>query len=316
MKPQIEISPEQLGSFFRALRAEDKACLHPTGCDSKVTSRAHSISRSKSLGLIAEDGHIIAPEIVFGVDDTYGIHIKSPFRSVSWKKATTFAGMCQPHDSEMFARLDNQTPDWDDPEYLFLTSYRGILKEINLHRSANALFDAQGVNMAEHPATFITNFQSERSYDYKAYWDQIILFDTPDWDEIEHEVFILSDMTPSVAATQLVSLDDIAPLLSPSMVLSIIPEENRTIILFSCTKEEAPFVRKYLQQHLPEPTHPSFPMLLSRLLLQHCGNIAIAPSFWRSLPKERQILIEDYFMHTHLANNHNFPAEGLNLFHK
>ena len=316
MKPQIEISPEQIGSFFSSLKAEDRTCLHPTGCDAKVKSRAHSISRSKSLGLIAEEGHIISPEIVFGIDDTFGIHIKSPFRRVGWMKATTFAGMCQPHDSEMFARLDNEIPDWDDPEYLFLTSYRGILKEINLHRSAGALFDTQGINMAEHPATFITNFQSERSYDYKEYWDQIILLNKPDWDEIEHKIFILDDMIPSVAATQLVSLDDIAPLLSPSMVLSIIPEENRTIILFSYTKEEAPFARNYLKQHLPEFTHPSFTMLLSRLLLQHCGNIAIAPSFWSSLSKRRQILIEDYFMHTHLANNHNFPAEDLNLFRK
>lgn len=314
--PWVTSMPDysNLDLFFKSVKAKDRQCLHPSGCSTNVKNRAHSISRSKVLSLLELDGHVITTKVDFKISPEYGLYILSPFRSVGWKEASTFTGMCQMHDSELFERLDTGQPNWSDPEYQFLTAYRGILKQVNQHRNASAMLSTMGIKLGLFDK-YKTSLNSENTQQYKKYWDQILISDFPNWEEIEHTVFSIDNLGPSVAATQLVSIDDIHPFLPPNMVISVIPEKNKTICLFSYTREEAPFVKQYLNGHLPNSAeNASFTKLLSRLLLQHCDNIIISPDFWKSIHDNTKVLIEDYFIHTLLANNHTFPSDNLNLF--
>lgn len=303
-----------LDLFFKSVKAKDRQCLHPSGCSTNVKNRAHSISRNKVLSLLELDGHVITTKMNYEFSQKYGLTILSPFRSVGWNEASTFTGMCQPHDAELFESLDTGQPNWYDPKYQFLTAYRGILKQVNQHRNANAIQTAMEIKLSSFDM-YKASLNLENTQKYKKYWDQILISNSPNWEEIEHTVFLIDNLYPSVAATQLVSIDDIHPLFPPNMVISVIPEKNRTICLFSYTREEAPFVKQYLDRHLPNSAeNTSFTKLLSRLLLQHCDNIIISPNFWMSIHDNNKILIEDYFIHTLLANNHTFPADNLNLF--
>ena len=312
-----EIDTTKLEHFFESIKAQDTSCLHPSGCDEQAIM-AHSISKKRTLSLLKEDGHVVSVKKEYNFHPEYGLYMNSPFQKMGVaKQASIFTGMCNQHDKEIFVRLDGAQNDWNDPEYLFLTAYRGILLELNMYKNLLAIFGKQKIDISLNLLT--QNYYSchEKTDEYKRYWDQIFLSETPIWEEIVHTVVILDDIEPSIAASQLVSLDDIHPLYPPNMVISVIPETNRTAVIFSYTKEESDLVKKYLDKHLPSmEENKKFTSLLSRLLLQHCGNIMISPKFWYSISREKRIEIEDYFIYTYESNNHNHTAEHLNLFYR
>lgn len=92
---------------------------------SGAIARAHTISKSKSLSLIADRGHVVSlkPDhrtLAFQGDYTE--------REVGINRASTFTGFCSFHDQKFFQPLDLANEKWS-AEQSFLASYRTFCRE-------------------------------------------------------------------------------------------------------------------------------------------------------------------------------------------
>jgi len=122
----VAVPNELLQSFFERSKLRFGRCLAPgMNCNDRAI-QSHSIQNSQTLDLLVRDGHVKA--LTKKIDKDTGPLID--FNDVGRNQATTFCGFCARHDSEIFKAIDTNVFRADDPEHLFLTSYRAVaLKE-------------------------------------------------------------------------------------------------------------------------------------------------------------------------------------------
>ena len=94
-------------------------------CD-RSAIRAHSIQNARIIDLLAKDGHVIAPRM--------NITKEGPavnFELIGRNQASTFTGMCNAHDTEMFSPLESKELNFNDQEQLFLLAHRSATRELH-----------------------------------------------------------------------------------------------------------------------------------------------------------------------------------------
>ena len=118
--------PEELAEFFRTRKIEFGRCLEPTMQCGQPAIRAHSIQNRQTITLLEEDNHVLAwqPRFTQAGPDI-------ALRRIGRNDASTFAGFCNRHDTDLFRPLDTKPLDGADREQLFLLAYRGITCELH-----------------------------------------------------------------------------------------------------------------------------------------------------------------------------------------
>lgn len=93
------LSNEEIFKFQKKFFSEG-LCLHRNvdSCKSPTSIQSHSISRKKSLSAIAENNHVFGMKLEFKG--------KMEFKKIGLRQASTFAGFCEKHDSELFASFE------------------------------------------------------------------------------------------------------------------------------------------------------------------------------------------------------------------
>lgn len=92
-------------------------CFFSDKCQAKAI-KAHSIQNKGVLEELAENGHVIMPQIIQNLDNIPRLE----FNEVGKNKATTFTGLCKQHDNMLFKPIDDNPFDPSDEEHLFLLS--------------------------------------------------------------------------------------------------------------------------------------------------------------------------------------------------
>jgi hypothetical protein len=105
-------------------RWKHTTCLHPNASKANCGKiiDAHSIQRSSSLKEIIDEHN----EVKGFTLDSIGNFI---IRSIGWRKASTFTGFCNIHDSEIFRPIETEE-FIGSPEQCFLLAYRSLCREI------------------------------------------------------------------------------------------------------------------------------------------------------------------------------------------
>jgi hypothetical protein len=121
---------EHLQNMLERTRREfaRKYCLHPeapSGCSNRIVA-SHSVQRAILEKYLAENGHVVQIKITAHVDPV-GLLAKPD--KVGLNKATTFAGFCSKHDSELFRPLESSIFDFE-PKQIALLGYRSACREL------------------------------------------------------------------------------------------------------------------------------------------------------------------------------------------
>ena len=122
MKPK----PEELAEFFRTRKIEFGRCLELTMQCGQPAIRAHSIQNRQTIALPEQDHHVLAWQPRF-----FQAGPDIALRRIGRNDASTFAGFCNQHDTELFRPLDTKPFDGADRDQLFLLDYRGITCELH-----------------------------------------------------------------------------------------------------------------------------------------------------------------------------------------
>ena len=312
---------ELFSSLFKIDKAGFHRCLEPTMQCQNAAIRAHSIQNSRVLDLLVDNGHVVG--FKRRVDIKSGPTIE--FGLIGRNEAATFAGLCADHDRAIFAPIDTQEIDRNNPQLLFLLAYRSVLRE--LHATMEGAVKVQsgylkrvelGICPGDQPSE-VGLFAVERmmvSYEtfmYKAKYDKVLL--TGSFDSIQHDAVLLEDQLPTIAASALFSIDKLR--VDDDIVrvaLNILPvHKNATVVLFSYLSKDAPLARSELDRILNTAGHYQ-KYELSRTLLSYCENFVIAPAYFSTWTTRKKKVVREYYARTILSNDLSYEDEDLFLF--
>jgi hypothetical protein len=265
---------------------------------------------------MAKDGHVIFPKMKINIDGP----LEVKFELLGVNNATTFSGLCSKHDTELFQEID-ELPDPSNPKHLFLLAYRAVVREYHVVLQNAVRFQSTlhkrvevGISSPHFPDAFgmhatqaIANFIETRHY--KKQFDEAFL--QSNWASLTHHVKVLDNQRPSVAVNSMFSLEQIDRDDTPRVFLNVYPARGATIVVFSTTKKDSGRVASFLSRVLHSEQF-LFCYLLSKLILQNCDNIVLAPDFWLSLAVEQQTAIERYFVET--IENYVMESEDQRLY--
>lgn len=301
MKPE----PEDLAEFFRTRKIGFGRCLEPTmQCDHPAI-RAHSIQNRQTITLLEQDNHVFAWQPRFSQDGP-----EIALRRIGRNDASTFAGFCNQHDTELFKPLDTKPLDAADREQFFLLAYRGITCELHAIMTGVAqlqsLYTARVERGADSPDSSSPAGQkaveqmllSWATWRYRhSYYDEPLLRQS--FDEVEHDIIDLNDQAPCLAASSFITVRDVP--LNEDLVgvaINILPvSSTRTIAAFSYAKKDQGSVRAALDRVLGSGGHVQ-KYELSKLVLSRISNVLISPRHFGQWREERRKKIADAFVRT------------------
>lgn len=307
-------------------RSELRRCLwyvleegQPTFCTNPPI-RAHSVQNGWILDLLAEDGHVIAPELRIDLQEGPQYDLKEVGRN----RATTFAGLCSEHDDALFSPIEKTPLDLSNPEHRFLLAYRATFYELHAAMMAGSTtqlaYQKRLEVGVEEPNTMTAAglLATQRlvvayeTWQYKSIYDEA--YTTRDFDALEHDVIELDVAAPTLAASGLFSVGSDSRDVLVGVCLTILPvAPTSTSVLVS-----------YLRGHRRRVRHELYPMLktrgekqkfeISRRLLNECSNFVLSPAFVRSWSPERRARILELFVRTMFKNDLAASHPDLNLF--
>ena len=229
------------------------------------------------------------------------------FKRVGKNNATTFSGLCARHDNDLFQAVDDDLPDINNKNHLFLLAYRAVLREYHVVLQNAVRFQSTyqkevevGLSSGHEPSRLgmiatAHLLNAREFYKFKRYFDCDYL--SENWSRLEHHVLLLENQSPSIAVSSLFSLDDVDAPDTPRVALSVFPIRTDVAVVLSAISRDMPFVRAFLHPLLTgEPYLQRY--LLSKLVLESCDNFVIAPAYYDSMPQESKEAIAQFYVDT------------------
>jgi hypothetical protein len=285
-------------------------CLEPHWECTDRPIKAHSIQNARILDGIARDGHVVMLSPAY--------HPTKPplpeFRSVGRGKATTFEGLCGPHDMEIFKRIDAESIETNDEEQLFLLAYRATTRE--LHTTMAVAYKAQmsdqeavklGLSPGDRPCDH-GMFAVERmavawdTYRYRLQFDEDLIAGR--YEGVHHRVIEIECSQPSLAVSSLFSVDSVRSgddclLLS----LSVLPlEDTNSVAIFSWRREEDPAAESWLaDQFTSGLSAQAMRQRVSLIVLANCENFVLTPALVERMSEQDKNRLLKFYLTTTFA---------------
>ena len=319
LKQMNQARKELFGYSIEQFKARREWCFWPKEECTNKAIRAHSVQNSRVLDLLCRDGHLMMPQLDLTATKPPDI----VFRPVGRNLATTFTGLCENHDRELFRTIETKPLQTADSQHLFLLSYRAVLMEA--HASRKSAIDLQlsfqrGVERAVYPReepsppgelAVVHMIGAYLVEDVKTRFDKAYLID--DWDAVSHHVFFI-ESRPALAVNSMFSTNRYSEVLdAPAFVtLNVFPvTREQTAVVFSfiaAQKSAAVDAFGYIWSSGGQYQQYE----LSKLILRKAQNVAIAPEFFDTFTERRRENIRQYFMRN--IAGHSFELEDPDLF--
>ncbi len=281
---------------------------------------AHSIQNSTVLEHLARNGHVVTFKRRATKDD-YQVDLGLVGRD----QATTFTGLCEKHDCSLFRPIETRPITSDDPEQLFLLSYRAVLREahVTMEGAMRAqLFYQERIRLSLDPSgpcpagdeatkRIIIGLATN---EYKQGFDRAYL--ASDFSHVTHTTITFNDQPPTLAASALFSIDEHQSRRGDVLrvALTIVPlARDRTLVLFSYLSADASLARHCLDWVF-NASGQTQKYQVSRLLLNSCDNFVLAPDYVDAWPAEKREGITTYFKNTIFENRLEHESAHYYLF--
>ncbi len=312
---------ELKGYIFKNYRGQFGRCLWPgqSNCPAPVI-KAHSIQRRGTLESLAENGHVVMPDLVLKGDEPPELR----FAEVGLKAASTFTGLCSYHDNKLFEPIDDAPLDFDDRGQMFLLAYRSVLKEA--HASMRAANKVQGtydkavrLGLSDPekvtPEMLLATERIVAAYDryvFKLRYDEAYL--NGHFETVEHAVLDLDAPVPSLAASTMFSMRRVGK--DEAFVsLNTFPHDGRHVLVLSYLAEHERFVEP-LFSRIKTTFSVGRLKAVSRLVVERCENFALRPSLYRSFTEAQRAAIRNFFLITLRDPSPGGRDDNIDLFER
>jgi hypothetical protein len=298
MSKDKKVMNELKSLIYAQSKKEYKQCLwlRPKFDCNKDCIKAHSIQNRQILDQLASKNHVVMAVAKHNLNTETGPEIE--FKQVGRNQATTFTGLCQKHDSELFRPIDINEFDVSNQQQKFLIAYRSVLQE--LHTRIKAAIDLQtfyqnSVELGKCDPNKLNKQMWEAKeiinaidfYVYKYVYDNI--YNSNSFTKIEHEFIRIERNCPLAVSSLFAPIKSIIWLkrLEPKfIVLNVFPQKKDTIILLSYLRDH----QKALKHHANKiitATGEAQLYLLSKTILRYCENFVISPQHFNFFPQKK-----------------------------
>jgi hypothetical protein len=321
MSEDKKVMNELKNLIYTQLSKKYNKCLWPKSDCTKDCINAHSIQNSQILDQLASNNHVVMAVAKQNLNT--GPEIE--FKQVGRNQATTFTGLCQKHDSELFRPIDINEFDVSNQQQKFLIAYRSVLRE--LHTRIKAAIDLQTfyqksveLGKCDPNNLNICNLVDDKLenardfYLYKQVYDNI--YNSNSFTEIEHECIRIERNCPLAVSSLFDPIKSIMWLKRPEpkfIVLNVFPQKKDTIILLSYLRSN----QKDLRPHANEISNASGEYqlyILSKTILRYCENFVISPQHFNLFSQQKIDAIKNFYLATLTQLDLDHNDENLMLF--
>ena len=299
---------QQKAQFYAAMKLRFNKCLSVDMTCQNDAIRAHSVQNATALSLIEEAGHV--SELKMRIVNDVPV---CQFQPIGRNNASTFTGLCDTHDTEIFKPIDTKPLDIEDIEQLFLIAYRSITRELhvvmeNAVRLQSILERRIAVGLASKDEPSPEMIEATRAmykswlvwrYRYEHYDTCLI---NGSFKTMLHSKFVIKGRQPVLAASSFFSESDPADqkklMKLTRIALNIIPvAADETAVIFSYPKSQSGIARKRIAPIILKAGDEKL-LTLSTLMLDATENFFVRPSHVNGWPQEKRELIEKSFLST------------------
>lgn len=289
--------------LFERIADKYERCLWPFEECKQSPSHAHSIQNSRVIDMLHKNSHVIMPRQKMAIDTGPQVI----FQSVGRHKASTFAGLCNIHDSYIFRPIDTLSIDIANPEHLFLIAYRSVFKEYHATllsaRSVQTLYsDAVQAGLIDpngsDPAMDIATGRLIESYETYLYWMMFNkIYAESNFSLLKHSAMKLPSTRACIAVSSMFATvtnrqKTEAP---PSLVLNIYPESDGShTAIYSYLPQHSIWANDILSP-LSAASGQHLLYMTSKLILKKCENFVLSPEVYDSFSEHKRNTMLEYF---------------------
>lgn len=323
MSKDKKVMNELKNLIYTQLKKKYNKCLWPKSNCTEDCINAHSIQNGQILDQLASKDHVVmavpkqnlntGPEIAF--------------KQVGRNQATTFTGLCQKHDSELFRPIDINEFDVSNQQQKFLIAYRSVLRE--LHTRIKAAIDLQTIyqksvelgkcdpnNLKEPIMLDATEkiINAYEGYKYKQVYDNI--YNSNSFTKIEHKCIRIERNCPLAVSSLFNPINSIFPAEEAEqkfIVLNVFPQNKYTIILLSYMGDHQEDLRPYANEIINASGEYQL-YLLSKTILRYCENFVISPEHFKGFSQQKIDAIKNFYLATVTQIDLDHDDQNLMLF--
>lgn len=323
MSKDKKVMNELKSLIYAQSKKEYKQCLWlwPKSHCNKDCIKAHSIQNGQILDQLASKNHVVMAVPKQNLNT--GPEIE--FKQVGRNQATTFTGLCQKHDSELFRPIDINEFDVSNPQQKFLIAYRSVLRE--LHTRIKAAIDSQTsyqefveLGKCDPNNRDISERVTNKSvnaidfYVYKYVYDNI--YNSNSFTEIEHECIRIERNCPLAVSSLFDPIESIIgrKRLEPKfIVFNVFPQKQDTIILLSYLREHQEALKPHANKIITATGEDQL-YLLSKTILRYCENFVISPEHFKGFSQQKVDAIKNFYLATVRQIDLDHNDQNLMLF--
>ena len=309
---------EPVAILSRWAKQKTGRCWAPQMDCKDVPIRAHSVQNARVLESIQVDGHVIGIEVFLKNGE---LHVG--FRKVGRNKATTFLGLCNSHDTEIFSHLDLNELDLNDEKTCLLLTWRSITHEMAAKMEQGVKFQSEYQSKIDagetdgntpHPMGMEAVLWMKVLYDFFQYREENV--SPAIFSEQRHPLifkkFVISG-TGAILATSSFFVEQGQPNREPSYVsVNAFPMDGNTVVLFSVARKDLGVVMPVIRSLIVK--RKLCPIRFSAFLLSRVQNFVISPHHFSQWSQEKVDAIEKAFASTVVNTNWVDANELHNLF--
>jgi hypothetical protein len=288
-------------ALYKAWASRYELCLYPSTprCANKA-SAAHSIQNNGTLSELSYRGHVYMIETRPMIGERPDL---PDFEKRGRNEATTFKGLCNPHDSGLFRPIDNNPLNLNDSEHVFLLTYRSVLKEAHASEhsrratesvyadlkragilpSSSSLDDAAAAKPGEDADALMLE---------KRKMDELHL--ASKHGKVSHEVVTLPSRSPSLAVSGFFSAENTNGR-ERWCALNVFPANGEHLVVFSYRSFNELAVRNAFLNDLGRVKGRDRERLASKLILERSSNFVVRPSLVGAYTPPQRRAIRNYF---------------------
>lgn len=307
---------------YNKIHRRPSQCIYPK-CTKRSVKKSHSIPKSTSLNVIAENGHVLKPEV-----DIYSEELKVKMNSVGINNASVFPGFCEEHE-KLFAAYENDGKI-DTYRKFLLQSYRAVCREIvvrqnerfilsQLYREYKKVIESESLKylsglLKNHiPLEKIEGIKIDGGDKILLGFEKQIKYINKSLVAIEeYSNAIISELINNNKSSEIIfsaiNIDYVLPVALCGfanselqingantdflLIMNIIPIDNETYIICATNKENENIFNEYTKFCYQDPL--SILNMIESFMIFGSDHWFMQPSKWHTLPDSRkEILLAD-----------------------
>ena len=269
-------------------------CLFP-GC-SGTSTLCHSQQRGRYLKRIARDNYVysmIDDPVFYWVNRTNNTR-RAKFSQVPIRKASTFMGFCNHHDSELFRPVERNPFNPRNPHHIWCCHLRAMAHGYSQKRLHTIRLQMTVQEGKIYPESFIDELMNLVAK-VERFHQQLLLplFSSEAENSIPFvyrqipqrlPVSVVSIFTPLTKDVIESGLADGTEDLLATATLSVFPNKDTTDVLLTWNHWACPFIDRFRSEMCGyDPA--SLESFLNRIIFNYSEDYCLAPDFYEQLPK-------------------------------